>query len=872
MFFDWGCIYSDDKVSTNKGHQYRNGSLKLNSGQQTELKNFFYIPSNFPKIPVISGKWLNNINKMAIGATQILPNEGRTSYITFIIFLNKEECSSIANIYKILKFLINDPTILKSICDTSKEKKISIAEVDNLIANNKSETFNKAKNTVITLYDIYTNSQNIKPILQEGICDIEDYIQVLNFIWLFLFPSVRHEIHWIGPIKYIDIPFQDKPKILFTEKITQQWESSLSSKRFLEVYELATTPLSEYFSKAIDNQIHPSDFFSNFKGRFTDINLLNNYYTNLNVFNSKDDITIKINNLLSMCSSLNLQLSKDIINVDFYYSNYLILQESLSNLITKVNHINQLKRFFADKNCLLSTENSNLIRNKLIELINSGQCLDKAILSHSIRFEWVQQFLLNIYNSIDINNKCVIDSIFLTVMQKLDEHDINHFLYYISCYRDVLFQIIIKSKYHQENIIINNVILLRNIFIKIKWEEFFILFSIISIKVDDRNKTIFPEILKKIKSSSLHINDFKSIFISALGGQNFSNLYIELEEFYLFDEYKDILIENLKTIKEVPVSLNVSKLLSHILPLISKADKFNIFTQDYFDILLKLLIDNDLKDLISLFIKELNEIDLHFYNFTYSERFILWKIKGSISYLRPTTICYINANKPISTIEEVLFKDINKYIVDHKVKVISIHLINYLKESQIIYSVEHHIVFNILSDYMNHSEWSTYVSNVKQKKDSFERFINIFKSNNKTKYKKIKEYHRIEIYNHLSIEEKLEANFPNNLIDVHISHKDWCFSFQRCLTEIIDNRLMLENICHSAGLNYKKFSNGNSISDFVSIVVTQVFVKKLIDPNLFFTSIQNHIGFDDYVAYRDILNHYKIFILLKRYFKLKFMN
>lgn len=296
---------------------------------------------------------------MAIGATQILPNDGRTSYITFIIFLSKEECFSIKNINKILKFIISDPIYLKSICDEIKETQVLIAGLDNLIINDKSEAFKKAKNTVITLYDLY---QNTKTIVQGDIADIEDYIQVLGSMWLLLFPSVRHEIHWIGPIKHIDIPFQDKPKIIFTEKIAHQWKSSFSSQKFLEVYEFATTPLSEYFSKTLESQIHPSDFFNNFMGGLTDLNLPNNYFTNLNLFNSTEDITIKINNLLSMCSSLNLQLSKKIISDDFYHSNYFILQKDLTSLINKINCIKQSKRFFADRNCLLNDENSILIK------------------------------------------------------------------------------------------------------------------------------------------------------------------------------------------------------------------------------------------------------------------------------------------------------------------------------------------------------------------------------------------------------------------------------------------------------------------------------------------------------------------------------
>lgn len=871
MFFDWGCIYSDDKVSTNKGHQYRNGSLKLNSSQQAELKNFFYIPSNFPKIPVISGKWLNNINKMAIGATQILPNEGRTSYITFIIFLSKEECFSIKNINILLKFIISDPIFLKSMCDEIKETQVSIAGLDNLIINDKSEAFKKAKNTVITLYDLYQNNQNAKTIVQGDITDIEDYIQVLGSMWLLLFPSVKHEIHWIGPIKHIDIPFQDKPKIIFTEKIAHQWKSSFSSQKFLEVYEFATTPLSEYFSKTLENQIHPSDFFNNFMGGLTDLNLPNNYFTNLNLFNSTEDITIKINNLLSMCSSLNLQLSKNIISDDFYHANYSILQKDLTSLINKINCIKQSKRFFADRNCLLNDENSILIKKKFIELINCGNYIDKAILSHSVKFLWVKEFLLNIYNGVDFNNISVIDSFFSTILQLNNNEDV--FLDYILNHRDNLFLSILNLKYHQNKIILDNSVLLRNLFFKIGWDEFSILFSIISIQVDDTNKLFFPEILKKIKINSSYIEDFKKLIISIWGGEKFSKLYLELEEFYLLDEFKDILVENLITIKSMPVSLNILKILSIILPSISKNEKLNIFTQDYFDQLLKLLIDNNLKELIPIFLKELNGIgNLHFYNFTFGERQILWINKWSINYLRPTTLIYISANKPILTIEETVFKDINKYIVEYKIKEISMHLVNYLKDPRVIFSVEHHIVLSILSDYMDHSEWSTYISNIKQKKDSFKKFIDLFKSNNKEKYKKIKEYHRIVISNHLSIEEKLEVNFPNNLMDVQISYRDWCFSFHKCLTEIIDNRLTLENICNSAGIKYKNFDNGKSTSDFVLIVVNQVFDKNIIDPEIFFTSIQSNVGIDDNVVYGAILNQYKIFILLKRYFKLKLMN
>lgn len=870
MFFDWGCIYSDDKVSINKGHQYRNGSLKLNSNQQAELKNFFYIPSNFPKILVISGKWLNNINKMAIGATQILPNEGRTSYITFIIFLSKEECLSIINLNKILRFITSDPIILKSICDEIKETKVSIAELDNLIINEESETFKTAKNTIITLYDMYQNNKNTKTIVQGDIADIEDYIQVLCSMWLILFPSVKHEIHWVGPIKYIDIPFQDKPKIIFTEKIAHQWKSSFSSQKFLEVYEIPTTPLSEYFSKNLEYQTHPSDFFNNFMGGLIDLNLLNNYFTNLNLFNSTEDITNKVNNLLSMCSSLNLQFSKNIISDDFYHSNYSILQKDLTSLINKITCTKQSKRFFADRNFLLNDENSILIKEKFIELINSGHHIDKAILSHSVKFLWVKEFLLNIYNSVDITNIGVIDSFFSTILQ-LDNKDV--FLdYFLNC-RDNLFLSILNLEYHQKKIILDNSVFLRNLFFKIGWDEFSILFSIISIQVDDTNKLFFPEILKKIKINSSYLEYFKKLIISIWGGEKFSKLYLELEEFYLLDEFQDILVGNLITIKSMPVSLNVLKIISIIFPSISNNEKLNIFTQDYFDQLLKLLIDNNLKELIPIFLKELNGIgNLHFYNFTFGERQILWITKWSINYLRPTTLIYISTNKPILTIEETVFKDINKYIVEYKIKKISMHLVNYLKDPRVIYSVEHHIVLSILSDYMDHSEWSTYISNIKQKKDSFKKFIDLFKSNNKEKYKKIKEYHRIVISNHLSIEEKLEVNFPNNLMDVQISHRDWCFSFHKCLTEIIDNRLTLENICNSAGIKYKNFDNGKSISDFVLIVVNQVFDKNIIDPDVFFTSIQSNVGIDDNVVYGAILNQYKIFILLKRYFKLKLMN
>ncbi|MCO8063271.1 hypothetical protein [Acinetobacter lwoffii] len=871
MFFDWGCIYSDDKVSNNKGHQYRNGSLKLNSSQQAELKNFFYIPSNFPKIPVISGKWLNNINKMAIGATQILPNEGRTSYITFIIFLSKEECSSIKNIDKILKFITSNPIFLKSICDEVKEKKVSIGELDISVINDKSEAFKKAKNTVITLYDMYQNNQNIKTIIQGNISDIEDYIQVLSSMWLLIFPSVKHEMHWIGPIKYIDIPFQDKPKIIFTEKIAHQWESSFNSKKFLEVNELATTPLSEYFSKTLEDPIHACDFFQSFMGELTDLNLPNNYFTNLKLFNSTDDITSKINNLLSMCSSLNLQFIQEIISEDFYHSNYAILQKDLTNLINKINCIKQSKRFFADRNCLLNDENFILIKEKFIELINCSHSLDKSILAHSVKFLWVKEFLLNIYNNVDIANAGVIESIFSTILQLENNEDI--FLNYISNNRDNLFRNILNSKYYQKEIIINNPIILRNLFFKKGWDEFFIVFSIISIQIDDNNKLFLPEILKKIEINSYYIEEFKRLIISTLGGEKFSKLYLELEEFYLLDELKDILLENLITIKNTPISVNILKIISIILPSISKNEKLNIFTQDYFDQLLKLLIDNNLEELITIFLKELNGIgNLHFYNFTFSERQILWTRKWSINYLRPTTLIYISTNKPILTIEEAVFKDINKYIVEHKIKEISMHLVNYLKDPRVIYSVEHHIVLSILLDHMNPSEWSTYISNIKKKRDSFKKIIDLFKSNNKDKYKKIKEYHRVVISNYLSIEEKLEINFPNNLMDVEISHRDWCFSFQKCLTEVIDNRLTLENICNSAGIKYKNFDNGKSISDFVSIVVNQVFDKKIIDSDVFFTSIQSNVGIDDNVVYGNILNHYKIFILLKRYFKIKLMN
>ncbi|SCC70920.1 hypothetical protein [Acinetobacter albensis] len=873
MFFDWACIYSDDKVSTNKGHQYRSGSLDLNSSQKTELKSFFYIPSNFPKIPVISGKWFDNINKMAIGATQILPNEGRTSYLTFIIFLSKEECSSIIDIYNILKYIINDPTKLKAICDLYAKEKIFIElEVNNKVNDEKIEIYNKAKNIIVTLYDLYAKRENGKPVVQDGILNSQDYILILSLVWSFIFPSLRHEFHWFGLIKHIDIPFDDLPKIIFTDKISQQWESSFISKKIVFANEIISTPLSEYYTNNFFNKTDTQNILDNYLGGLEDLYLLSNYFTYLKGFNLTDDTTFKINNLLSVCSSLNLLLSRGVISQDYFSSYYLVLQKDLYLLLSEVVSINQLKRFFADKYCLLSTENLKFLKNIIINFIQAGQCLDKAILAHSAKFDWVKIFFLDVYSNINYSHKMVIKSILLTITQELDEIRSSIFVNFISRSRETLFKNFLIYDYFKEEFVVSSYSLFIDFFKNVDWGEFSIIFSIISLTVvEDNNKKLFAEILKKIEIYSLYLEEFKSAIKSILGSDKFTELYIEFSEVVLLDVFILFFAENLKIIKGTKVSKNIIDIIIKILPTLSSSDKSIYFNQEYFDLLLKFMIDKQLKGLISVLLVELNGVkDLHFYNLSYKEREILWVLAGSMKYLRPTTLRCISKNTPITTIETTLFKDINIFLVENSANRINSYLVDYLKDPRVIYSVEHKIVLNILSYYMSSSEMNVYISKMKVKKDAFKRFVDIFKSNNKTKLNKLRDYHRIIILENLSLEEKLDACSPNHLTDVDINFSQWVFSFQECLTNLISSRLELENICQSSGLKYKNFPNGNSISEFVSIVVSKVFNQKIINPSVFFNSIQIHIGIEDSAINYDILNSYKLFILLKRYYVLKF--
>ena len=229
MYLDWACIYSDDSARI-KGHQYRNSSLILEQKQKTDLKNFFYIPSNFPKIPLISGKWFDSLNKFAIGCTQILPVDGRTSYITFMIFLDSENIEKINDISCILKFLTQDAIYLREVSDAKQPSQIFVndSNFSFLDEHSRGEVILKSKNIISTICDVYSKKRsNIIPIAVDEVETLIEYTALLNEIWMKLLPTVRKDFSWVGLIKYIDISFKEVTRFIFTENFTSQWETNI---------------------------------------------------------------------------------------------------------------------------------------------------------------------------------------------------------------------------------------------------------------------------------------------------------------------------------------------------------------------------------------------------------------------------------------------------------------------------------------------------------------------------------------------------------------------------------------------------------------------------------------------------------------------
>lgn len=868
MFFDWACIYSDDKVASNKGHQYRSGSLDLALSQHTELKNFFYIPSNFPKIAVISGKWFESINKMAIGATQILPIEGRTSYLTFIVFLSSDEIKTYSNILPLLKFIIQPSTILKDICDKTTLKKIPI-EISFLPTEINIDLINKAKNFIFNICDNYSSKNSShKVIVQDEIYSLDDYILLLSLIWSLSLPTIRKDFHWIGLIKYIDIPLENLTKFIFIDKVTQQWQYLFNEGKFNLSNKNIDNPLVSLYTKYIDNGIDDYEILSNYQGGLEDLYLLNSCCSYFGGLNSQHENTTKINIVLSLCSNMNQMLSQNILGKEFFEKQYISLQEKLSILISEVNDIAQVKRFFADKNCLINSENLISLDLKINSFINDGQKLDKAILAHAIKFEWVGSYISNIYNKININEIGVLKSFLSTILQNIGIDREKYFLNLFYNYKMNLFENIINFNFHTNELVLTQYLIFLDFFKKYEWNEFSTFFSIIYISANESiKKSEFLEVLENIDKLSLYDNKLIKIIKCMWGGAKFTNLFIESEDIKFLDKYSDFILENLELIKLANINKFIVELYVNLLPCMSIENKKNIFNQDYFDLILKFMLDEKLTTYIPTFLMHLQELKkLHLYNLNYKYRDLLWPLNGSKNYLRPTTIQCISIDKPIISLEDVLFNEINTYLVNCKITKINNYLILYLKDQRVIYSVNHDIVLNLLSSHMSPDEMRMYVSNMKCKKGGLKKIIDFFKEDNRSKFKKIRDYHRIVILDSMSFEEKLEVSFPNSLNDINIGFNQWKLSFQNCLINLINTRLELEVICSSSKINYKHFSNGDSLAEFISIIVNKVFDHNIVKPLFFIESIQSHLGIKSDYTYMDPYNNYKLFIMLKKYY------
>ena len=886
MYLDWACIYSDDSARI-KGHQYRNSSLILEQKQKTDLKNFFYIPSNFPKIPLISGKWFDSLNKFAIGCTQILPVDGRTSYITFMIFLDNENIEKINEISYILKFLTQDAIYLREFSDAKQPSPILVndSNFSFLGEYSKCEVILKSKNIISTICDVYSKKRsNIIPIAVDEVETLIEYTALLNEIWSKLLPTVRKDFSWVGLIKYIDISFKEVTRFIFTENFTSQWETNIRLGKVLPLGSNKYNQFSINYFNSFENLSvgNPNVIFRDFNGSLNEFHLVSSFLNSLSVAESGNEVNVRIINLMSALYYINELFCDNYISKNFFDVQYEIISKKLLQEINHATNFFELQRIFADKNKLIDNQTIQSLKVKIKELVSKGQRFNKSILAHAMKFSWVREIIVDIVNDLDLSQNDCIYSLILTLYQDLSDERLTFWFSFLSPFREkVLDSLIENVTLYPTKLKLDELLFLKDVFYKNNWSEFSLIFSILLVHHKaDSYQIELPFILDKIYENKENIDRFKWVIRSTWGTSKFISLYLnflkndaEKDHFIFVESFWEFLIENLSHLSKEPPCHFVLKLWLIILPKLSTDEKNEIFDQNFFDSILFYIINENFIDYVSVFLINLANVSgLHLYNLSSRNRKLIWSKSGSKNYLKSTSIACIQSNKPIAEIEDVLFYEIDNYLYKDSSIAISSSLVNYLKNPPTIYSLKHEVVLHGLSSYMSKVEMEMYVQNIKKKPNIFKELISAFKASKKDKYKKILPYHSVTFLNHMTFEDKLEACYPDSMVDINVGYSEWKNAFQSCLIHITGSKLDLEIICNECKLDYKRFPNGDTIGHFAAIIVNQVFDQKHMNGMRFIECVQRHFAINKTYDYSSQFNQYKLFIMLKVYFELKFNN
>lgn len=112
----------------------------------------------------------------------------------------------------------------------------------------------------------------------------------------------------------------------------------------------------------------------------------------------------------------------------------------------------------------------------------------------------------------------------------------------------------------------------------------------------------------------------------------------------------------------------------------------------------------------------------------------------------------------------------------------------------------------------------------------------------------------------MNFEDKLEACYPDGMVDINVGYTEWKNTFQSCLIRITSSKLDLEIICSDCNLDYKRFPNGDTIGNFAAMIVNQVFDQKRINGMLFIECVQRHFGINKAYDYSSASSQYKLFI------------
>ncbi|HAV5768647.1 TPA: hypothetical protein JI173_00050 [Acinetobacter baumannii] len=868
MNFDWACIYSDDKNILNKGHQYRNGTLKLDKKIQSELKSIFYIPTNFPDIPILSGQWINSISKFAIASTQILPAEGRTSYITFIIFIDEDSLDIVVNLDCILKFLTNDPYKLKSISDnTNNLLEISINSFFNNI-NDSTEKF------IDTIFSLYSKKQiKNKVVIADGFNNIDIYINFLSNLWGILIPSLRKDFSWNWVMRFNDLPLNSLPNFIFTSEINWEWKRLISNGNFMLCEYQENNILLNSYKDYLFNSLN---LFSFYNGPFNELYHIFNLLEYKKYLDNERENLILINYSLSFLLEVKLLENKLILNSFYIEKLRNDFSDYLSVIVINTNNSSHLKRFFADSEPLVSNELMEKVCDSIVSSMYLGEKLDKAILGHALKFFWVKKQIINIFEKLANYEFYLFKSLLTTLIENLKTERENVFFEVLEPHKNNLFDSFYNN-FLNHSIISHEMFLhstdLNLFFYGKKWFDFCLIFLVYDLYVSDEKTKKFKDVVMLVEQEK-YLNSYAhQLMQSYLCAEEIVDLYLTLDDIYQIQYFSQYLISFYNRIAESEISLLVIKIWLNILSHLSNNEKKEIFTQSYFDKIVLKCVEFNSINLISDFMKELNFIDfLNFYNFNEITRLKIWVLPYSLKFLRPTSIAFVNGSKPFKTIEGKLFEDIIAYLDSTDLLELNPYLITYLKSSSVILSIKNEVVFRYLVPHMTQCELSHYLKLTRKDTNFLENLVKGFKSNRKQKYKKLEPYHQSTILNELSFNEQLEACFPEHLSDVKANLLEWKTSFIECLTHLISNRNDLEIICENCSINYKKLPTFDTLYNFIVFVINKVFDANYIDPMKFINSAQTHFGITNNYDYSSNFSQYKLFVMLKYYYLIKLRN